>query len=365
MELTSRERLLRLFAGQDIDRVPIWLLAPFHRVPFYADIYNIDAYRPLVQAIEQHCDTFDRRYPERGFCYNVHPDIIAEPIATEHRKGQRVTYRDKTFERFVSSGEGMTYSKYFVTEPEDLDSILELPYLAPTPPLAPLQSEKDELGQRGLCMMDLGDPLEPLYHLCSAEDFSIWTLTDYEALLHFTDEMYKRVFALYKYYLDSNIPDAYFIVGAEFAGPPLVSPSKFGELCRRYVKGLVDLIRDYGKISIIHYHGQLSQVLDEFALMQSDGLHTIEAPPIGDCSFTLAREKLGRDMALIGNVQYGDLAHESVDEIRAQVKSIMDEAKNGKLILSPTSGPFDPTPSPKLIENYLAFIQAGIEHGKY
>ena len=37
-ELTSRDRLTRLFDGKEIDRVPIWLLAPYHRQGCYADI---------------------------------------------------------------------------------------------------------------------------------------------------------------------------------------------------------------------------------------------------------------------------------------------------------------------------------------
>ena len=31
-EMTSRERLTRLFNGQEVDRTPIWLLAPYHHV---------------------------------------------------------------------------------------------------------------------------------------------------------------------------------------------------------------------------------------------------------------------------------------------------------------------------------------------
>ena len=75
MELTSRQRLLRLWNGQEIDRVPIWLLAPYHPLEYYADIYNIPAYRPVTAAIERFCDTMDRRRPDLGFCYNANPEI--------------------------------------------------------------------------------------------------------------------------------------------------------------------------------------------------------------------------------------------------------------------------------------------------
>lgn len=67
--------------------------------------------------------------------------------------------------------------------------------------------------------------------------------------------MYERTYHLYKYLLERDVGEVFFLVGAEFAGPPLVSPDKFSELCVKYVKGIVDLIRSYGKKSILHYHG--------------------------------------------------------------------------------------------------------------
>lgn len=65
--------------------------------------------------------------------------------------------------------------------------------LRPAAPAAGhIRLEAAELGERGLIMMDLGDPLEPLYHLCDAADFSMWTLTDPDPLLSFTDAIYAR-----------------------------------------------------------------------------------------------------------------------------------------------------------------------------
>ena len=74
-ELTSRERLTRLFNGQEIDRTPIWLLAPYHHVDFYADIYDLPSYERLVPYIDRYCDTFDRRTYDTGVAYNANPEI--------------------------------------------------------------------------------------------------------------------------------------------------------------------------------------------------------------------------------------------------------------------------------------------------
>jgi uroporphyrinogen-III decarboxylase len=214
-------------------------------------------------------------------------------------------------------------------------------------------------------MLDLGDPLEVLYHLMSAENFSIFSLTDYEKIIEFTDTMYRRVYNFYKYFLERNVGEVFFIVGAEFAGPPLVSPEKFVDLSVRYVKGLVDLIRSYGKWSIVHFHGNLYHVLDGMKKIGMDGLHTIEAPPIGNCTISQARDFLGPQTILVGNIQYDDFKHKSPEEIKEEVRTVIEEGKAGKFILSPTAGPYETVVDEKTVQNYIAFIEAGYTYGFY
>lgn len=366
--LTSRERLERLFNGQDIDRIPIWLLAPYHRVSYYADIYSLECYKKIVEYIDKYCDTFDRRNFDTGFCYSSSPEILKEFSCKEINgvfiKEEKISYRDFTLTKSIITGRNGTRVKYLVDDIELLEKILEMPYIPVEPDVSQYFKEKEELGDKGLMMIDIGDPLMPLYHLMSAEDFSIFSLTDYDKLLEFTDEMYKRVYSLYKYLLEKDVGDVFFIIGAEFAGPPLVSPGKFNEMSVRYVKGICDLIREYGKKSIVHYHGNLYRILQGMKDINPDGLHTIEAPPIGDCTITQARKILGKDMVLIGNIQYDDLVHKGKEEIEEQVRLAIEEGKTGRFILSPSAGPYESHISNKTVENYLAFIEAGIKYGK-
>lgn len=367
--LTSRERLTRLFNNEEIDRVPIWLLAPYHNVEYYADIYNTPCYKPILTYIEKYCDTLDRRNYDMGFCYNKHPDIIRNDII-EEKDGNTVnktiiSHRDISFTKYVSTGVSGTKLKHFIDDIDMLDDILALPYAPPQPNVESYFREKEELGDKGLMMVDIGDPLLPLYHLSSAENFSIWSLTDYDKLIAFADEMYMRVYNYYKYLLERNVGEVFFIVGSEFAGPPMVSPSKFNDLSVRYLKGIVDLIRSYGKKSIVHYHGNLYKVLTGMRSINPDGIHTIEAPPTGDCTITQAREVLG-NMILIGNVQYDDIIRREKDEVKEMVRLAMEEGKTtGRFILSPSAGPYENYLDNKAVENYRAFIEAGIEYGKF
>jgi uroporphyrinogen-III decarboxylase len=365
--MTSRERLQRLFANQEIDRVPIWLLFPFHRLGCYTDVYNNSCYKPILPYIEKYCDTFDRRgYPAPHFCFNGNPDIIQETVKeningypTEIRQIRHGNFILRSYVENTGSGKKI---RHFIDDPEKLKDIAAIPYMFPVPDFSNILRERDELGDRGVMMLDLGDPLVPFYNLVSAEDFAVWTLTDYDAMLEFTDLMYRRCIAAYKACLENNAGDVYFIVGTEFAGPPLVSPEKFNELSVRFVKGIVDLIRGYGKYSIVHYHGNLYKVLPGMKEINPDGLHTIEAPPVGDCTLAQARAVLG-NMILIGNIQYDDLRSQEPRGIDALVKSAVKEAEGGRFILSPTAGPYEEIITDHQVKNYIAFIEAGAKYG--
>jgi hypothetical protein len=274
-----------------------------------------------------------------------------------------VKYKEIEFLKYTSRGTSGTKIKSMIEDADQLQKIIEIPYVAPKPDLSSYFREKEELGNKGLMMLNLTDPLGPLYGMMSAETFSISTITDYKKLIEFTDVMYERVIEYTRYVLENDVAEVFFIIGCEFAGPPLVSPLRFNELSARYVKGIVDLIRDYGKKSIVHYHGNLLNILDGIRYINPDGLHTIEAPPIGNCTIKQAREALG-DMILIGNIQYDDLAHCEPGEIEELVKVVMDEGKQGRLILSPTAGPYEEYISNRMVENYIALVDAGIKFGK-
>jgi len=73
---------------------------------------------------------------------------------------------------------------------------------------------------------------------------------------------------------------------------------------------------------------------------------------------------LGKDTILIGNIQYDDLARLSVDEIDQLVRLAIEEGRSGKFILSPSAGPYETTLTEKQVENYLAFIHAGVKYGQ-
>ena len=73
--MNNRERLTRLFSGQDIDRVPIWPLFPYYPSGSHANIWEIPSYQPVLRKVYDYTDTIERRHFGMGFCFNIYPDI--------------------------------------------------------------------------------------------------------------------------------------------------------------------------------------------------------------------------------------------------------------------------------------------------
>jgi uroporphyrinogen-III decarboxylase len=96
--------------------------------------------------------------------------------------------------------------------------------------------------------------------------------------------------------------------------------------------------------------------------MGPDGLHTIEAPPVGNCTFTEAFEIVGDKIALIGNIQYDDFRALTPDEMRRAVIAVLDECRGKRLILSPSAGPYEESITPEMAENYLVFMKTAWEY---
>ncbi|MBN1863454.1 MAG: hypothetical protein JW808_00995 [Victivallales bacterium] len=370
--MTNRERLFAVLNREHCDRVPIWLLFPYHHLDFYADVMSLPCYRPVWEEAVKHTVMLDRR--------TLGVPVFGEDVVCRNEcrndggwefDGRTIEYKGRRLFSGKKSKDGRTEICRFVENDSDLEFFCSLPLntgrerieecLSKALP-SYLREKKEFPEHSGAMMLDIGEPVGLLYHSASLNEYPIWSLTHDKLVTSFFDRLMEHFRIIYNYCLERDLADVYFLVGSELASPPMVSRETFRRWIVPYASELVSLVRSHGKKTIQHYHGQIREILPDFLEMRPDALHTIEAPPTGNCTLSQAFETLGDEIAIIGNIQYDCFRSMTPAEMAQEVRSILDETSGRPFILSPTAGPFDSSPPETVIQNYLAFIKAGISH---
>lgn len=372
--MTNRERLLRVLEGKQVDRVPIWLLFPYHYCSFYADVRKNLYYKDIFEASKTYTIMLDRR-PVELSPFMPEVEITKETVNEQGCQIERkiIRYRNESlYEEVTRTAEGSQVKKaihdtadleFFCSLPVNTDEKLITHQLDALLPQL-LQEQEEFPIEYGAMMIDAGEPILDLYHNANLLEYPVWSLTHGEMIKGFLDAQLERLKIIYTYLLEKDIADVYFMVGSELASPPLVSPKTFRQWIVPYAKELIELVHSYGKKVIQHYHGQIKKILPDFLTMTPDGLHTIEAPPVGNCTFTEAFDIVGNNITLIGNIQYDCFRSYTTEEMDRAVKEVIDECRGKRFILSPTAGPYEDTISDTMIQNYLQFMKTGYEYGK-
>ena len=380
-EMTARERLFACLEGKQTDRVPIWLLFPYHPTYYYVDVRTHPDYKPIFEASKKYAIMLNRRnFGTPSDVPKLRKRKESIPLFTPE-----VTYRSEDaeengltimrdyieykgqsiFEEIQTSASGSKVKKPLHSD-EDLEFFCSLPIETDQKRLEAelekrlpefLREKEDFPEEYGAMMLDLGEPIIPVYHGANLEEYAIWSITQADRVKEFLERAMVRLRIIYKWCLERDLADIYFLVGTELASPPLVSRDTFLNWIVPYDKELIEMIHSYGKKVIQHYHGQIKEVLPDFADMGPDGLHTIEAPPVGNCTFTEAYDIVKDNISLIGNTQYDDFRSFTKEQMVREVTTILDECKGKRLILSPSAGPFlEPLPK-QMIENYITFME--------
>lgn len=367
--MTPRERLLCALEGRENDTTPVWLLFPHHPTGYYVDVRNHRQYRRVFDhACQQGVITLNRR----SMGVDLHTDDVIyanEIVPGPNGMCNRQIIRYKGIEIISESPHG----KKLLASDEDLEAFCSLPIQIDEAILAAqmdrqidrYMKERAEFPlESGSMMLDLGSPINTLYHSADLNIYPIWSLTHSSEINEWMDRRMCQLEFVYRYCLERDLADVYFLVGSELASPPMVSRETFQRWIVPYEGRLISLIQSYGKKVIQHYHGQIREVLPDFLDMGPDGLHTIESPPVGNCTLSQAYDVTQERITLIGNIQYDEFRSCTPDQMKALVKATIDEGAGRRFILSPSAGPFDETPPEALIDNYIAFIDAAVEYAR-
>jgi hypothetical protein len=370
--VNARERMFAVLNGEPVDRTPIWLLFPYHYASYYADVRSLPVYQPILELADKYAITLNRRNPRVSIFSPEVREWSEEGVEDNCPVSRRfIEYRGRRLMEEVRKLPGSTQVKKLLTSDEDLEFYASLPVNCDRQAIeaeldAQMPQYKREMDEfpleMGSMMLDLGEPIGPLFHASQLDEYAIWSLTHSDMVVDLLDRLQVQRRMVYQYCLERDLADVYFLVGSELASPPLVSRKTFSRWIIPYATELIEMVHERGKKVIQHYHGQIKTILPDFITMGPDALHTIEAPPVGNCTFTQAFDIVGDRMALIGNIQYDEFGQITPEEMAEAVRQVLDECRGKRLILSPSAGPYETEISPRLVDNYRAFLQTAWDY---
>lgn len=368
-DMTPRQRLFAFLRHEPTDRVPMWLLFPYAPTGYYVDVQEHPEYCKIFEASKDRAIMLNRR--------NLGVPLFAPDVEcrteTFEDDGQEVTRKTWRFDGAELTEQRRRFGSTVIRKPM-LDTEADLHTFATFPietdrqriaqaideKLPRYLAERESFPERwGAMMLDLGEPINTLYHNANLEEYAIWSLTCDSQVTGLLDRLMMRCRAIYEYVLSRDLAEVYFMVGSELASPPMVSRDTFGRWIVPYARELIAMIHDAGAFAIQHYHGQIRDILPDFVTMGADALHTIEEPPVGNCLLTEAFEIVGDHLGLIGCIQYDCFRSFTPQQMRQAVHEQLRSVRGKRFMLSPSAGPYEHDPSPPVFENFHAFLAAG------
>jgi len=367
--ISSRERILRCIHHEAIDRVPI--------STYELSGWNENAwenkeptYEKLMNAIREYSDCicmFD-------------PYVKGEPnplIETENWTEGSSNYSRKTFHAekgdltaFYRTDKDIhtTWTlKHMLEDIDDIDKYLSIPFEVPIFDMDLFLKEQAKLGDKGVMMISIGDPICLAAELFEMGTFLVHAVTESEKIKYFLDAIHERQMCELRDILKYDVKDVIFrICGPEYATPPYLSPGYYYEFVTSYLIRICKAIKDAGGIPRIHSHGKIGKVIDQFAQTCAEGLDPIEPLPDGDISLADVKRLYGKQFCLFGNIELKELEIADEKRIDLLVKKAMEEAKEGGgFVLMPTSAPINVPLSPVMECNYLQMIESAHKYGRY
>ncbi len=388
--MNRKERLMATLRGESVDRPAVNLyeiggLAMDAQDNDAFNIYNDPSWQPLIELAENHTDIIRMRSPvraqshqaweARGTDKSIRDEFFQTRIYEEN--GCRLTHTTLTI-----AGRTMTsrtrrepdVDTIWTTEPllkskEDVEAYLQLPdeVFHETVDLTSLFQEEEDLGDRGIVMVDTEDPLCAAATLFDMGDYTILALTE-QKLFHQLLEKLARLLWHRTEQTAREFPGRLWrIYGPEYATEPYLPPQLFAEYVVRYAGPMVKMIHEYGGYARIHSHGRIQNVLDHIVAMGADAIDPIEPPNQGDVSLKMVREKYGAQLVLFGNIEVADIETLPEEPFAELVDTTLREGSSGDgrgFVLMPTASPIGRKIPERTRRNYEILVQKAIEFSR-
>ncbi len=141
----------------------------------------------------------------------------------------------------------------------------------------------------------------------------------------------------------------------------IMSPMQFREYIKPYLKEMVDVAKKHSVPFIKHTDGDIWAIMDDLVEIGCDAVDPLE--PIANMDIGEAKRRYGDRLALLGNVDCGELLSRGTPEqVEEAVKETIAKGSVGGGHVLASSNSIHPAVDPA---NYRAMVEAGRRHGVY
>ncbi|KPL12238.1 hypothetical protein AMJ85_01525 [candidate division BRC1 bacterium SM23_51] len=371
--MNSRERILTALRCQVPDRVPI---STYELVGYNSKAFenNDSSYAGLMDAIREKTDcicmwepTSNATFLESAYPVDMDVEESRDGNSTICRKTLHTPRGDLTQTTKTSDNIHTEWQvEHWCKSTDDVNAALSIPYEPLAYDVSDYARVKREVGDKGIIMASLADPLWVAADLMEFGLYTVWATTEIEHFAKTVAIMHERAMENLRRMLEVNVVELYRICGPEYATPPYLAPECFKRFVVPYVSEMVDLIHSRGARVRLHCHGRIGRVLDMIAETGSDAIDPCEAPPDGDIALAEVKKRIGDKVCIFGNIQLKVLEVGTAADVERTVRECMNSAKDGGgYVIMPTAAPINSPLARETEENYLRFIDAALEHGNY
>ena len=373
--MTRRQRLMSTLRGEPVDRPPVsfYEIGGYDVDPDDADEFNVytdPSWRPLLELAEEHTD-FIRM---RSAALTPAADNPREELfRTETRRDGRcrvtrttLTVAGRTLTATARRDPDMHttwQTEHLLKGPEDLRAYLDLPdevFHNNEPDVTGLVAADEAVGDRGIVMVDTGDPIGHAAPLFSMEEFTVVALTEPPLFHRLLEKLAPPLWQRTEKVAAAFPGHLWRICGPEYATEPYLPPRLFEEYVVRYTTPIVEGIRRHGGFARLHCHGRIAKALPHFLAMGVDATDPIEPPPLGDVELADVRREFGRQLVLFGNIEIRDIENLPPEQFEQTVAAALaaGTCTPGRgFVLMPSACPCGRTITPRTLANYHTMVR--------
>lgn len=154
------------------------------------------------------------------------------------------------------------------------------------------------------------------------------------------------------------------LISSAFSGAGFISPAHYREFVLPYEKIVIENLKAHYDIPVYtHVCGKIGDRLELIAETGTDGIDTLDPPPLGNVELAEAKKRVGNKLFLKGNIDpVNTILYGTPEKVLEEAKKCIDVASRGGGYILSTACSVPPHSPP---ENIIMLYEAVERFGKY